>query len=107
MKALLVLLVLIAGGCGDDGPAKAKSGPLVTYERGGGFAAQPQTLVVQRDGAARLTVVTGGKISHARFAVADRQLGDLEQALDGARGVDGPTTPTGCADCFTYAVHAD
>jgi hypothetical protein len=110
MRTLLVLLALAVGACGDDAKkttTKPATGPLVVFERGGGFAAQPQRLVIQRDGRARLTVRTGPKVTHAAFTVPSAKLDDLEQALGDARGVDAPHTATGCADCFTYAVQAD
>jgi hypothetical protein len=109
MKPLFVLLALVVAGCGEDpkpkpGPA---TGPLVTYERGGGFAYQPRRVVIQRDGRARLTVQTGEKVTRDSFTITDAELDDLEQALGDARSVEAPRTQTGCADCFTYEVRAD
>ena len=110
MKALLVLLALALTACGEDADPKTTkpaTGPLVVYERGGGIAAQPRTLTIQRDGRARLTVQTGQKVTHASVTVPAGRLDELEQALDDARGVEVPKSQTGCADCFTYDVHAD
>ena len=114
MRTLLVLLALALAACGGDDP-KTKpeatptpaTGPLVTYERTGGYASQPKQLVIERDGSARLTVQTGQKITHDKLTIPAQQLDELEQALDAARGVAVPKSQTGCADCFTYAVQAD
>jgi len=107
MRVLLALVVLVAAGCGGEAKPQPATGPLVTYERGGGFAAQPKRLVIRRDGRARLKVRTGQKVTHASFTVSAEELDELERALDDARGVDAPKTETGCADCFTYTVDAD
>jgi hypothetical protein len=111
MRALLAFLALALAACGDAATkpeaTPPPTGPLVTYERAGGFASQPQRLVVERDGSARLTVQTGQKVTHASFTVPADRLDELEQALDDAQGVDVPKSQTACADCFTYAVDAN
>jgi hypothetical protein len=110
MKAVVLLSIIIGLlGCGDD-PAPVThtgTGPLVTYERGGGVASQPQKLVIQRDGRARLQVQTAGKDADNRFTLTAADLKALESALHDARGVDLPTPQGGCADCFEYTVQAD
>jgi hypothetical protein len=115
MKTLVTLLIAVAGvaGCGGDDespstkPPVKKTGPLVVYEHGGGFAAQPRRLVIDRDGHARVSIQTGGKISRRTFALHEQQLRQLEDELINAQGDSGPDTPTGCADCFTYSIEAD
>jgi hypothetical protein len=113
MKLLLLLGLFTALlGCGDDKtttttPTPPKTGPLVTFEKGGGIASQPITLTVSRSGQARLDVRTGPKVTHSSFTVSPDDLQAVDAALDDARGVK-LTAPTGgCADCFTYAVRAD
>jgi hypothetical protein len=114
MKTLATLLIAVAGlaGCGDDEstgtkPPVKKTGPLVVFEHGGGIAAQPRSLEVDRDGHAKVTVVTGGKAGHRSFDLTAQQLRQLEDELINAQGDSGPDTPTGCADCFTYSIEAD
>jgi hypothetical protein len=115
MKALFVVLALAAAlvGCGDDAEQEAKATPtptggrLVIFERGGGIAAQPQTLDISRDGEAKLTIRTGPDISHRDFSLSQTQLSDLETALDDAQGVEVPKVSYACADCFIYVIEAD
>jgi hypothetical protein len=108
------LLVVIAAlglwlpGCDDDKPVPRKpTGPLVVYEHGGGIAAQPRHLAVDRDGHAKLTVRTGADVSKRAFDLPAPQLQDLEDELINAQGDTEPDTPTGCADCFTFSIQAD
>jgi hypothetical protein len=111
MRILLVIAALGLAACGaeDEKPLtpRKKTGPLVVFEHGGGIAAQPRQLVVDRDGHARVTLVTGGKSSHRSFDLSAQQLGQLEDELVNAQGDSGPDEPTGCADCFTYSIEAD
>ena len=110
MRLLLAILALGLGlpGCEDDTPAAGHpDGPLVTYEHGGGIAAQPRRLVIDRDGHARLATTTGTTLSHRRFDLSPTQLADLEDELADARGDTDPDQPGGCADCFTFSIEAD
>jgi hypothetical protein len=108
---LLTLFALIAGlaACGDEAtaPEQPSAGPLVTYTREGGYASQPQKLVIARDGKAQLEVRTGADVTHSRFTLPAADLQQLEDALDAARGVEPPEINYGCADCFEYSVVAD
>jgi hypothetical protein len=108
------LLVVIAAiglglpGCEDEKPVpKHPTGPLVVYDHGGGYASQPRHLVVDRDGHANLTIHTGTAVTRRSFDVPAPQLQDLEDALINAQGDTDPDVPTGCADCFTFAIRAD
>jgi len=86
--AIAVFLVLLTtAGCGaEDGPREL-SGPL-TYSRGGGIAGRMDRLVVQPDGAARLTTRQGGERA---IELTPRQLADLERDLRDADFGDAPT----------------
>lgn len=98
--------------CGDEETTSSpletpSSGPLVVYEHGGGIAAQPRRLAIDRDGRATLTVQTGQDVSKSRFTLTDDPLSALEDELINAQGDAGPELPTGCADCFTFSIKAD
>ncbi|MEA2124948.1 MAG: hypothetical protein QOI80_1730 [Solirubrobacteraceae bacterium] len=109
MKTLVAVVALAFGfpGCETRPPVvKHDGGPLVVYEHGGGIAAQPRRLVIERDGRAKLTVVTGADESHRAFRLTGPELDDVERALEDAAGAEQPK-PTGCADCFTFSITAD
>lgn len=110
MRLLLAIAALTLAACGDDPRPQApppRTGPLVTYEHGGGIAAQPRRLVVDRDGHARLTVRTGADETTRRFDLHAEQLRRLEDELINAQGDAAPDVPTACADCFVYTIAAD
>jgi hypothetical protein len=110
VRLLLVIAALgfALPGCEDDGPAdRPAHGPLVVYDHGGGYAAQPRHLVIDRDGHAKLTIRSGTGVTRRSFDLPAPQLQDLEDALINAQGDDDPDTPTGCADCFTFSIQAD
>jgi hypothetical protein len=109
MRTLVAFVALGLGllGCDDDKPVTHRTtGPLVVYEHGGGFASQPRDLEIDRQGHARLSVRTGADLAKRTFDLSPAQLDELEGALDDAAGAAQPG-PTGCADCFTYTIHAD
>ena len=98
-------LVLLAGCGGDDEPTTTPtSGTLVAYERTGGVASMPQSLVVQADGAA--TVEAGVDPAREQFELDDGELEQLRTELGAAdlAGFEQPDQPSGCADCYAYEV---
>lgn len=106
-------LPLAAGGCGADEtetpePADQPDSPLVTYERGGGVAGVLESLVIENDGSATVTVGVEQRSNEFELAEADLEL--LEQELAAADFDDVEEAPanSGCADCFEYTVeHGD
>ncbi len=117
MKRLLALaaLALVGLACGEDESPTAPSPPpptemLVVYGRGGGLAAMPRILEVDREGHATLTVTVAGrdgpKNETSEFDLTAVQLAGLEDQLAAAEGDTKPAEPTGCADCFTYSIEA-
>jgi hypothetical protein len=103
--ALTALLGAFAGGCGSDSddPATA-DGPLVTYERSGGFAGVSERLEIDSDGSARLSLGQPDPAEQA-FAIGDSELSKLRSDLRAAdfAAID-PTSGLGCADCFEYEI---
>ena len=109
---LLTLGTCFVGGCGGgDEPATSTAstptgdGPLVTYEKNGGFAPVRETLTVAEDGAATLvTGPLGSKPKEADFSLTADELDGLTRAVDAA-DLDGFVKGTGvCADCFVYSL---
>lgn len=108
------LLALAWPGCGDETATpedtqtqtETGTGPLVTYSRMGGVAGAQEQLRIERDGQA--AVSTYGGAPHS-FQLGDGELALLESELDTAdfEGIETPETPSGCADCFTYAITYD
>jgi hypothetical protein len=96
--------VAVIAGCGGDESTTTtpEAGTLVTYERTGGFASMPQSLVIEADGSA--TVEAGVDPAREAFELTDEELGRLQAELDAADfvGFDLSTEPTGCADCYAY-----
>lgn len=92
---VLLAIALISGLFGCDKPATS----AVTFERGGGFAAQPL----------KLTVDAGGHATSSRrsFTLTLAQRTRLTRALDAARGATITAPGGGCADCFVYTIKAD
>lgn len=104
----LVAALALGAGCGDDAAAPttppAGDGSLVTYSREGGVASMPIELTIQADGPA--TLVSGYDGQTEDFVLDDSELEELASELEAAdlEGFEGPTEPTGCADCFLYTV---
>ena len=116
MKPLAILLTAISllAGCGDEEATPperpAGDGPLVSFARTGGFAPQPYSLEVDREGGATLTLTTRqDKDKTKRFTLSADDRSTLTDALDAVRdaGEDGRNVNAGCADCFYYSVKAD
>ncbi len=112
MRTLLAAFALafIPFACGEDDEPVAATGPLVTYEHGGGIAASPWKLIVDRDGRATLTNTVygpdGPKNELTEFDLESADLTTLEDQLAAAEGDTKPDLPGGCADCFTFSVVA-
>ena len=115
MKRLVAVLALFLSACGtaeeepaDEPPPRTEM--LVVYAHGGGIAAMPRILEVDRDGRATLTATVSGrngpKNETSEFDLTASQLADLEDQLAAAEGDTGPDEPSGCADCFTYSIEA-
>jgi hypothetical protein len=116
MRLLLAaaILALIPLACGDEEtgtePVPPRTEMLVVYGHGGGIAAAPRILEVDREGHATLTATVPGpngpRNETSEFDLTPDQLADLEDQLAAAEGEAGPTEPSGCADCFTYSIEA-
>lgn len=116
MNRLLALAALALAGlaCNEDESRTAPPSPrtemLVVYGHGGGIAAMPRILEVDREGHATLTATVTGRNGPrnetSEFDLAPGQLAELEDQLAAAEGDTGPSEPTGCADCLTYSIEA-
>jgi hypothetical protein len=96
----------LAGCGGDDATSPAESGTLVTYERTGGFASMPESLVIEADGAA--TVEAGVDPARETFQLDADELEQVRSELEAAdfEAVESGV-PTGCADCYEYDITYD
>ncbi len=100
MRILALLTAVIALGL--TGTAHART--LVTFHKTGGFAGVDARLSVGTSGTAVIRTRGNDPVRHklrARTLTRLKQLiadAHLEQPID--------RTPTGCADCFAYRIHA-
>lgn len=104
----LAALALGPAACG-SGPSEGpepSSGPLVVYAKSGGLSGVFEGLQIERGGAARVTIGTGG--TPREFRLDDDELGELEAALAEAdlEAIEAPVD-TGCGDCFEYSIEHD
>lgn len=134
LRCIAVLAACVAAitvtACGEDDSEAPPSKPspddglLVTYSRGGGIAGVDEQLEVDTDGSARFhstaipmdadgdaPIGTGGSEGEAKeFTLGDSELANLKDLLAAASdeftSPDAAPPPTGCADCFVYAVDA-
>ncbi len=117
MRTLLaaISLAFVGFACGDEtvapsSPPGTPTDQLVIYAHGGGIAAMPRLLEIARDGHATLTVTVSGrkgpKNEMSEFGLPAGELSDLEDQLDAAAGDTAPGGPSGCSDCFTFAIEA-
>lgn len=112
MKGFLLLFgtAALLAGCGSDdeddsgGPIQT-SGALVTYTRTGGVGGIDERLRINPDGTATLAIGEPANVERS-FELTAAELDRIESLLDGADFDSMPATPepTGCADCFVYAV---
>ena len=122
-RSLLPLILAFAGalavaGCGsgdggitdtEPGTTEPYDGPLVTYEKGGGFAPVAQSLEIEADGTGTATAEVlsdpdrGPKELTEEFVLADDELAELTEAVESTELTELDTN-TMCADCFTYGI---
>ncbi len=103
---LMVMLLLTLPACAPatlNAPADVPTGPLIDYQRSGGFAGLQDHLVIQVDGSAQLT----RKGAERRFSLSQAELEQLTAALEKARFAELreeylPSTQG--ADLFDYVV---
>ena len=103
VAAAIGLFVLLEGTDGGGSAGAATSRPVVVrYDKTGGIAGVEQHVTVRAD--RRVTVATRGAAT-TRHTLRAATLRALRRTLDAAhleRPL--PATPTGCADCFGYAI---
>lgn len=106
MKALAILvLAAFAAGCGSDDEPVVTYATLVTFTQTGGVAGMDESLKIEVDGHATITL--GEPANEERsFELTEAELDRVTTLLDGADFDSMPATPepTGCADCFVYTV---
>lgn len=99
------------GGITDEEPPTS-DGPLVTYEKGGGFAPVSQKLVIEADGSGVASAElygpqtedgTGPETVSEDFSLTDAELADLTEAVTSTE-LETLDADTVCADCFTYGI---
>ena len=118
-ERLLPPILALAGaaavaGCGSgdggitDKEPPTSDGPLVVYEKGGGFAPVSQSLEIEADGSGTATSGTfepgqGPDELTAEFTLSDEELAELTEAV-GSTELTTLDTDTMCSDCFTYGI---
>lgn len=111
LRILVLAAVAALAGCGasDDQPETTgttqTNGALVTYTRTGGVGGVDETLRIEPDGSATLTIGEPQN-THNDFELSSSELERIQSLLDAADLEAMPTNPqpTGCADCFVYTV---
>jgi hypothetical protein len=120
MLVVAAALALVVAGCGGSGsssttpsgssstaPPKPKPAPagVIELRVSGGVAGGTQDLRIEPGGAASLTSDYGAKRTTASFTIPPARYKDIQSKLAIAHLGSLPApTPTGCADCFSYAI---
>jgi hypothetical protein len=107
---LAMAIALFAVGCGESEDPESDEpvltdGALVTYARSGGVAGMDERLRIEPDGTATVTI--GEPLNTDRsFDLTEAEFDEVQTLLDAAdlEAMPSEPEPTGCADCFVYAV---